>query len=130
MISYPDDDLYHPMNVHIATPTGDLAAECGEKSSCLQIMWIQKAVDHPEVKMGLKASKLSKLDTKGNGMEISKLSSTDFCGQQYGLPAGTSGYFDTGYMITVYARKLKPDTTYYYQFSDFVIFCFILNECK
>ena len=100
------------MHVHIATPTDN--TKCGASMTCMQIMWIQKATKSPAIKYGTSSSKL---DSEVMITEINKLTPDSLCGQEYGLPAGTSGYFDNGYMLTGYLLNLQPDTTYYYQLS-------------
>lgn len=110
IVTYNEPDLYKPMHVHIATPTDD--SKCGSSVACMQIMWIQKATGSPSVRYGTSATKL---DSEVPITQINKLSPDNLCGQEYGLPAGTSGYFDNGYMLTGYLLNLQPDTTYYYK---------------
>jgi len=115
VISFPVDELYRPMNVHIATVTGPLSRNCGATFSCLQVMWIQKETAAPMVRYGVVPQNL---DSKAKALEITKLSASDLCGQQYGLPAGTAGFFETGHMVTAYLLSLRPGSTYFYQVGD------------
>eukprot|EP00484_Ammonia_sp_Unknown_P024827 CAMPEP_0197035980 /NCGR_PEP_ID=MMETSP1384-20130603/13617_1 /TAXON_ID=29189 /ORGANISM="Ammonia sp." /LENGTH=647 /DNA_ID=CAMNT_0042466099 /DNA_START=33 /DNA_END=1976 /DNA_ORIENTATION=+ len=118
VVTYNEKDLYMPMNVHIAAPMSSSSAataNCGKTASCMQIMWVQKAVSSPMLKYGVSANDLNKVVSVVN---VSKLSPEDLCDQQYGLPAGTTGYFDTGYMITVSLLELTPNTQYFYQVGE------------
>ena len=112
IITYNKPDLYKPMHTHLSTITDD--EDCGITYACMQVMWIQKATENPMIKYG---TSKDNLDSTIMATEMSKLKPADLCGQEYGLPAGTSGYFDNGYMITVYLQSLKHDTQYFYQLS-------------
>jgi len=116
VISYKSAALFQPMHVHIATPTAPINADCGQSNACMQLMWVQKTFSAPEVRYGLSPDNLTM--RQSDLVNISKLSPDDLCDQQYGLPAGTSGYFDTGYMITAYLLDLQPSTQYFYQVGE------------
>ena len=59
----------------------------------VQTMWIQKAIKSPSIKYELSSTKL---DSQVMITKINKLSPNNLCGQEYGLSAGTTGYFDNG----------------------------------
>eukprot|EP01083_Nonionella_stella_P088271 245890_1 len=115
VISYKEEVLYEPMHVHIAVPSAPINAKCGSSHSCMQVMWVQKAIEKPTIKYGISEDNLQWSVLAANRSKVSK---DDYCGQQSGLPAGTTGYFDTGYMITAYLLTLSPGTQYFYQVGD------------
>ena len=102
------------MNVHIATPINSSDQDCGTTYACMQIMWIQKAVSKPEIQYGKGEDNL--ISSQYVADEPVQLSRDDLCGQEYGLPAGTGGFFELGYMIRGLLSNLEFDTQYFYQY--------------
>ena len=78
----------------------------------MQLMWTQKQCASPLVRYGLKPDELGLTQLAAFSARIDR---DALCGMQQGLPAGTSGYFDAGFLVTAVLLTLEPDTLYFYQ---------------
>jgi hypothetical protein len=114
-------NLYEPMHVHIATNNDASTAS----ASAMTVMWVQKSLAAPRVSYGLKASDLqytAMVNISSTGEDnrggVATYVATDFCDIELGLPAGSNGFYEPGWVITAVLRNLMPQTQYFYTVGD------------